>query len=882
MVVVGEVGGPSKRFALVNPWFFAYRCIMSKIGLPSRAAVLELLLGEDHAVHANEVATRLGVPQTSYPGLLRMLDDLVFDGLLQARDGHKFRAVARGKAKATVVADKRAEAKGAPVGKSGRRERETNENDAPPAGYTVSDAPATRGQKAEPTAEKAADRGGAREPRANGKEGILTVNARGFGFVSSEGGTDDTFVPEDALGGALHGDRVIVRIVGRSSRGAEGRIVEIVKRGMTRVVGTLRRRGKSAWLEPDDNRVKGPIVLNAARDTEGEQGNSGTDGQAAVVRITRYPENPHENLEGTIEAILGTPGELSVEAAKILVMAQIHELHEPNAVAEAEAYGTEVPEEMLRGREDLTMYPLPTIDPKDARDHDDAVWVERSGDGGYRVIVAIADVSSYVKPGTAIDEEAKVRGCSVYLPDRAVAMLPRALSSNLCSLLPDVIRLCLAVDAQLDAAGEVKEFRVIRGFMKSQAKLSYENVAQVLGFIEEETPPHPEAVRLLPGLEVAYELSRLLRGKRMRRGALDFELPEPKITLGEGGLPTAITKRSQNPGIKKAYSLIEELMLLANEVVARWLVEKKLPSVFRVHLPPDEKKLEKLAAMCALLGVEFDVAVTKDPKTLAELLKGFAKHPLAPVLNSLLLRSMKQATYEAENLGHFGLASKAYLHFTSPIRRYPDVCVHRTVHALVLGAKPERDKEKLADAALSSSQNERKSMEVERNIVDLYRAFFMKDRIGDRFVGTVSAVVGSGVFVALDDPFVEVLVKLEELGGTDYEVDDVGLRVVGRRSGEVISLGDSMLVEIADVSLQRRSVLGRRVLGARAARANLEKKGTELTIVDDTAPTQRRPRVKNTKPPKGSKNRVVGSRTPKSPVAKAKSVGTKKKKPKSR
>lgn len=845
---------------------------MSKIGLPSRAALLELLAGEDHAVHANEIASRLEVPETSYPGLLRLLDDLVFDGLLQARDGHKFRAVARGKAKARAEEERRAEARANAPRDDARAPSPKNapspEKGAPSRDERVAPAdtaPARRND--DPARRERDDRGGAREPRTNGKEGILTVNPRGFGFVSVEG-AEDVFVPEDALGGGLHGDRVVVKVVGRNARGTEGRVVEIVKRGITRVVGTLRRRGKSAWLEPDDTRVKGPVVLTSGVDTAGEQGNSGTDGQAAIVRIVRYPENPGENLEGTIETVLGTPGELSVEAAKILAMAQIREAHEPAAIAEAEAYGHEVPEEMLRGREDLTMFPLPTIDPKDARDHDDAVWVERTDDGGYRAIVAIADVSSYVRPGTALDEEAKLRGCSVYLPDRAVPMLPRALSSNLCSLLPDVTRLCLAVDALLDPAGEVKEFRVVRGFMRSQAKLSYENVAQVLGFIEEESAPHPEAVRLRDGLEVAYELSRILRGRRMRRGALDFELPEPKIVLGEGGLPTAIQKRSQNPGIKKAYSLIEELMLLANEVVARWLVDKKLPSVFRVHLPPDEKKLEKLAAMCAQLGVEFDVEVTKDPKTLSDLLKGFAKHPLAQVLNTLLLRSMKQATYDVENLGHFGLASKAYLHFTSPIRRYPDVCVHRTVHALVQGGRVERDKDKLAEAALASSQNERKAMEVERNIVDLYRAFFMKDHVGDRFVGTVTSVVGSGVFVAIDEPFVEVLVKLEELGGNDYEVDDVGLRVVGRRSGDVVSLGDHMLVEVIDVSLQRRSVLGRRVLGARAARENLERRGTEMTVIDDTAPGKR-VRVKNTKPPKGAKNRVVGSRTPKSPKAKA-------------
>ena len=855
---------------------------MSKIALPTRAAVLELLAEQDHAVHANEVATRLGVPESSYPGLLRLLDDLVFDGLLQARDGHKFRAASRGKVREKIEEDKRADvrvAKGKPalVDKSASararvlaRGPRDESNDMPMPNVTVGAASTLGAASTEPREVAGRPRESA-AVRSGGKEGILSVNARGFGFVSTEGATD-IFVPGESLGGAFHGDRVVVKVVGRSARGSEGRIVEIVSRGLTRVVGTLRRRGRGAWLEPDDTRIRGPIVLTESRDTEGEQGNSGRDGQAAVVRITRFPENPNENLEGKLEAILGTPGELSVEAAKILVMAQIREVHEPNAVAEAEAFGAEVPEEMLKGREDLTMFPLPTIDPKDARDHDDAVWVERTSDGGYRAIVAIADVSSYVRPGTALDDEAKARGCSVYLPDRAVPMLPRALSSNLCSLLPNVVRLCLAVDATVDASGEVTKFRVIRGFMKSQAKLSYENVARALGFLEEaEEPESPEATALLPGLQVAYELSRILRGRRMRRGALDFELPEPKVTIGEDGLPTSVSKRSQNPGIKKAYSLIEELMLLANEVVARWLVERKLPSVFRVHLPPDEKKLEKLGAMCAMLGVEFDVELTKDPKTLADLLKGFSKHPLASVLNSLLLRSMKQATYDVDNLGHFGLASQAYLHFTSPIRRYPDVCVHRTVHALVLGQKVERDREKLAEAALMSSQNERKSMEVERSIVDLYRAFLMKDRIGETFVGSVSGIVGSGVFVGIDEPFIEVLVKLEDLGGTDYEVDDVGLRVVGKRSGDVVSLGDGMLVEIIDVSLLRRTVLGRRIQGAKAARENLQTFSGKLVVVDDTAGGG--DHFRNKKPPKGSKNRVVGSRNPKAPAAKAAAYG---------
>lgn len=844
--------------------------IPPKSTLPTRAAILEFLAEKDHAVHAHEVGMSLGVPEALYPGLLRLLDDLVFDGLLSARDGHKFRTASRGRAREHAVAERRLANKPTPepvapqaAGKvaKGLPRREPKPPTPEPTSPSPSPAPTPV------TAEKPARR----EMRQGEREGSLSVNARGFGFVSGGEKGDDIFVPEEALAGGIHGDRVVVRIVGRSPRGAEGRIVEVLQRGSPRVVGTLRRRGNAAWLEPDDTRIRGPIHLTSSVDAAGEEGNSGRDGQAAVVRITRFPESTSEPVEGRIEAVLGTPGELSVEAAKLLIMAQIQEVHSDLAIAEAERFGAEVPEEMLAGREDLTHLPLPTIDPKDARDHDDAVWVERTTDGGYRAVIAIADVSSYVRPGTALDDEARTRGCSIYLPERAIPMLPRALSSSLCSLLPGVTRLCLAVDALLDPAGNVKSFRVVRGFMRSQAKLSYEDVAVTLGFLDDE-PESPEATALKPGLEIAYELSRLLRGRRMERGALDFELPEPKITLEEG-LPVAVTKRSQNPGIKKAYSLIEELMLLANEVVAGWFVERNLPSLFRVHLPPDEAKLQKLSVMCAELGVEFDVEHTKDPKALAALLKTFAKHPLSAVLNSLLLRSMKQATYDVQNLGHFGLASKAYLHFTSPIRRYPDVWVHRTVHALALGERPERDTNVLAEAAVMSSQNERKAMEVERGIVDLYRAFYMKDHLGERFVGRVSAVVGSGVFVALDEPFLEVLVRIEDLGGLDYEVDDSGLRVVGRRSGDVISLGDGMLVEVIDVSITRRTVLGKRVAGTKADRLGLTKMHERAPGASEEAPGAERggapSRHRNKKPPKGSKNREVGSRTPRSPQAKA-------------
>jgi ribonuclease R len=649
------------------------------------------------------------------------------------------------------------------------------------------------------------------------RQGVLSVNPRGFGFVSSAGFDDDLFISEERIGAAMHGDLVTARLIARSARGSEGEVLRVVQRATAKVPGVLRRRGKAMWLEPDDSRIRGPIVLHpseagtyAARD--------GEDGKAAVARITRFPEMPRETPEGELEVVLGNPGDPNVEVAKILVREAIEEPHPIDAVREAEAFGTEVARDACAGREDLTHLPLPTIDPEDARDHDDAVWGVREADGSYKLWIAIADVSHYVRPGTALDQAALARGCSIYIPDRAVPMLPRALSSHLCSLLPNTIRLCLCVEAKLSATGEVTSFRLIEGFMKSAAKLTYGGVARALGFTDK-PPRSPEAENMVSDLRVLYDASMLLRGLRMRRGALDFELPEVKIVLDkETGAPIGIEKRSEDPGVKKAYQLIEELMLLANELVARHLAEKAIPAIYRVHGPPDEKKLDRFSNMATTLGVAFDLEDAKDPKRLTALLKRVAHHPSRDVFNMLLLRAMKQATYDTANIGHFGLASTTYLHFTSPIRRYPDLVVHRAVREMLNHRPADKSAnalESLKMSATMASERERHAMEVEREVVDLYRALYMRAFIGASFTGKVTALVGSGVFVQLPSPFVDVLVRSESLGADRYELDDDGMRMVGTRSGDVIALGDAMEVVIDDVAILRRSVYGRRV-GAEA------------------------------------------------------------------
>jgi ribonuclease R len=709
-----------------------------------RATVADVLAEQNQPLHINEIATRLGLTEGAYQALRRVLDDLCWDGTVVALAGQRFR-----------------------LAKASR----------PASGQTE-------------------------------QVGILSVNPRGFAFISRAGLSDDVFIPPEAVGGGMHGDTVAFRVVTKSRRGEEGEVLRIVKRRNVRVAGVVRKRGRSLWLEPDDTRVRGPIVLAKESMMRVE------DGSAAVVTITQFPEAKDENPEGVLEAVLGRPGDPNVEVAKILVREGIAEQHPANCIAEAESYGTEVSAEALVGREDLTHIPLPTIDPEDARDHDDAAWVVRNEDGTYRVWVAIADVSHYVRPGTALDDNALQRANSIYFPDRAIPMLPRALSSNLCSLLPDVVRLCLCAEIDLDATAQVTKSRLFEGFMRSRAKLTYGTVARALGLVKE-GPQSEAAESMRDDLVVMYDLTRLLRAARLRRGALDFDLPEAKVVLDPTtGAPTDVVKRAQDPGIKKAYQIVEELMLLANETVAQQLTSRTIPTIFRCHAPPDPARLERFVAMCKVLDVAFELDDATDPKRLAAFLKRISVHPRKQVLHSLLLRAMKQAQYDVTNVGHFGLASTAYLHFTSPIRRYPDLIVHRAVRAMLRGEKVDQSEEageRLRLAATTASDCERKGMEVEREVVDLYRALYMRDFVGSVYDGVVTGLVGSGVFVTLEHPFVDVMVRLESLGADSYALDEEGLYIVAARSGERITFGDVMRVQIEDAAIMRRLVIAKRV-----------------------------------------------------------------------
>lgn len=720
-------------------------------GSSTKDQILEALTALKRPAHPRELATRLAADEEEVLELLGLIDDLVEGGHLETLPGGRVRL--------------------------GRRAAEP--------------------KQAGPT--RAAE---------TSWEGTISVNPRGFAFVTAMG-QDDVFIPPDGIYEAVHGDTVVVRIVRRTDKGLEGRVDRISERRNRRVAGTVRLQRKGAWFEPDDARIKSPIVVKGP--TEGAR-----DGDAVVLEITRFPKFAEELCEGTVIAVLGPQGDVRTEVQKILLGAEISEQHSPETLTNAEEMATRLAKISAAGRRDLRAVPLPTIDPEDARDHDDAIWVERNGTG-YRVYVAIADVSEYVQPGSPLDDEARARGCTIYLPDRAIPMLPRALAADLCSLLPEVDRYCLAVIAELDASGRTERFELCEAVMRSAARLTYDGVARALGF-DPESPSSPVAEAMKGDLAVLAELATKLRKRRMGRGALDLDLPEPRVRLDDKtGMPVSVTKRATRPGLKRAYSLVEEMMLLANDLVAEWLTKRNAPAIYRVHGAPDPAKLERLADVGEKLGIRIDVAALEEPKALSALLESLHGHPRSEVLSMLLLRSLKQAQYDIENIGHFGLASPCYTHFTSPIRRYPDLCVHRQVKDILRGGTIDRSAaaiETLRASARESSTRERSAMEIEREVTDLYRAVYMKQFIGETFEAKVTGVTGSGIYVQISEPFVDVLIRFEALGPDRYELSDDELSLVGARSGDSVTLGDRVQVMIEDVAVLRRTVYGKRELSA--------------------------------------------------------------------
>jgi len=638
--------------------------------------------------------------------------------------------------------------------------------------------------------------------------GRIKIHPAGYGFVVPDDKSEDVHISPPNRGAAMDADTVEIESW-MGARGFEGRVLRVIERGRAKITGQLVRRGRQQLLQPDDPRISGLVGLSGSIP-------SAKDGLAVVAEITRYPDAPDGPIEAAVLKVLGDPDDPRTEVEKVLAVADVDEGFPDEVERIAAGVGESLSERDRADRTDLRHVPFTTIDPETARDFDDAVAIEKLPHGGSRLWVAVADVSHYVREGSPIDVEARRRGCSIYLPNRAIPMLPEPLSARMCSLVPEEDRLAMVVRIDIDKQGNIGAKDYCAAVIHSQARLDYPGVAAALA--GDTRGKRKKYEPFLPALRAMDSLARQLRVARLARGALDFDLPEPFVELDHDDprLVRAIRKSRRDPGERRAYSMIEEFMLAANEAVASSFQERNEDAVWRIHDAPDRTRLEEFAGLAEHYGIAIDVDDARTPKGLKKVLDRLNGHPAEKALSFQLLRSLKQATYDVVNIGHFGLASADYLHFTSPIRRYPDLIVHRLLKTRLAamgrpagGFKPggtTTERSSLQKMAADSSFAERQAMEVEREVIGLYRAFFLRDRIGDVFDGVISGVTGFGLFVTVDDPFVEGLIRIDGLSDDYYTFDETAARLVGRRSGRAFALGDAVRVEVQSVSVVRRQI----------------------------------------------------------------------------
>ncbi|MET0385200.1 MAG: VacB/RNase II family 3'-5' exoribonuclease [Polyangiales bacterium] len=796
--------------------------------------ILGLLRAHARSIHTGELRNLLMLDKEAHVDLSERLALMAEAGLVTELPGGKYRAPKNPPpprtpqtALASSAAKPKRAAKPERAAREDEPEREARDDkpereprdgkpareprDGKPARDVVADKPArearasrdARGRARSP--EPPAAHGGKQRPgRGRGQPdmriGRLSVNARGFGFVLTEETGPDVFIAPPALGSALHGDKVRVRVF-PSPKGLDGQVLEVIERATHYIGGQLQVLPYLTYIEPDDERLKARVHV------VGDLPEGAHSGQGVIAKVVGYPESPGDPLLASVIEAFEAAEFAEFEIRRILLSQGVREDFTEEVQAEARAFGDHVTDADREGRVDYRDLELLTIDPDDARDHDDAVYAERIDDG-YRVIVAIADVSHYVKPGTELDNEALARGCTIYLPPRAIPMLPRELSSDLASLLPERDRLALAVDLELDNSGHVRKHVFTECVIRSAARLSYGGVARALG-LTELPPRQPGADSRKPQLLVLQEVARLLGAQRKSRGSLDFDLPEAKVKLNpETGEPIDIVRTRTDPGVRVAYNMIEEMMLLANEVVARDLSERKVAAIYRVHGAPNEEKVQAFAELAGTFGFKIDEDIAEHPAKLARFLTSVTGTPHAEVLSYLVLRAMQQATYATDNIGHFGLAADDYVHFTSPIRRYPDLAVHRVVRKIARGEPlhGKKLKTELQEQAAESSRLERRAMLIEREVVDLYRAMLMRDRVGDEFEATITGITEHGIFAAIESPSVDVFCHMSSLPPDQYQTDQYGTRLFGLAGGKSYALFDRLTVRIDDVSIARRRI----------------------------------------------------------------------------
>ena len=626
--------------------------------------------------------------------------------------------------------------------------------------------------------------------------GRVIGHGEGHGFLIPDEGGDQLFLSPRQMRKLLHGDRAVARVIGVDSRGRrEGAVVEVLERNTQTVVGRFGEEHGACFVIPDNKRINQDIMVPP--DGRGDA----KAGQIVIVELIEQPSSQSRPL-GRVKEVLGehmAPGmEIRIAIASHSIPVEWPE----TALAEASAHGVAVPEAATRGRWDLRATPLVTIDGITARDFDDAVYCERRG-ANWRLLVAIADVSWYVRPGTALDQEARKRGNSVYFPDRAIPMLPEALSNGLCSLNPDVDRLCLVCEMTFNGDGRMIRSRFAEAVMRSHARLTYDTVAALV--VERDPRLRAEHAALVPHLDRLQELYRALRTMREQRGALDLDTQETVIEYGADRKIERILPTERND----AHRLIEECMIAANVAAARFLQRRKMPGLYRVHQGPTEDRLNKLRAFLGELGLGLSGGEHPAPLDYTRLLERVRDRPDAHLIQTVMLRSLAQAVYSPVNAGHFGLALEAYAHFTSPIRRYPDLQVHRAIRHILNGGKPgdfPMTPAELVGLGEHCSMTERRADEAVRDAVEWLKCEFMQDKVGQVFDGIITGVTGFGLFLELRDVFVEGLVHVTSLRNDYYQFDPVGHRLRGERAGQVYRLGDRLTVRVIRVDLDERKI----------------------------------------------------------------------------
>ncbi|OGT31617.1 MAG: ribonuclease R [Gammaproteobacteria bacterium RBG_16_51_14] len=618
----------------------------------------------------------------------------------------------------------------------------------------------------------------------------------GYGFLVPDEGGGDLFLSAREMRSLLHGDRALVRLVGIDRRGRrEGALVEVLDRANHRVVGRLYQEGNISFVVPDNRRIHQDILITP------ECLNGAVRGQFVITELITQPEK-HMRPVGRITEIIGDHMQAGM-AVDIAIRA--HELPydwPEEVLSECKQFRTDSNGQDFHSREDLRALPLVTIDGEDARDFDDAVYCEKQ-DQGWRLLVAIADVSHYVLPGSALDAEAALRGTSIYFPQRVIPMLPEILSNELCSLKPDVERLCLVCELHINRKGKAKHFRFFEGVIRSAARLTYTEVASIL--IEKNATTRKKYRTLIPCLEDLHTLFTVLQARRRRHGLIDFSSVETRLEFDEKGRIADIRPLQRND----AHRMIEEFMLAANVAAGEYLQESKLPILYRIHDTPKQEKLDDVRAFLGELGLVLSGSEEPTAMDYAHLVETVQKRDDAHLIETILLRSMPLAVYSPDNAGHFGLGFPVYTHFTSPIRRYPDLLVHRAIRYLIR-AKPGKsypyDKEAMHLLGEHCSMTERRAEDASRDAIQRLKCEFMQDRVGETFNGTISSVTSFGIFVELDGVYVEGLVHITALPADYYHFDPVGHRLRGERTAKLFRLANRVRVVVTRVDLDDRKI----------------------------------------------------------------------------